>query len=71
MISKSSSKSSSASLLNATQVSPEPGSSLAESPSCPHSPGAPEGDGPREGGSDEEPLAAGLQSQQSGGVQGV
>lgn len=64
-------KSSSASRPNPTWVSPEPGSSLAGPPSCPHGPGALEGAGPWEGGSDEDPPGAGLQSQQSGGVQGV
>lgn len=44
---------------------------LAGSPSCPHGPGALEGAGPWEGGSDEDPPGAGLQSQQGGGVQGV
>lgn len=39
---------------NPTWVSPEPGSSLVGSPSCPHGPGALEGAGPWEGGSDED-----------------
>ena len=53
--SKSSSKSSGDSPPNPTCFSPEPGSSLAGSPSSPHGPGALEGAGPWAGGSDEDP----------------
>lgn len=53
--SKSSSKSSGNSPPNPTWVSPEPGSSLAGSPSSPHGPRALEGAGPWAGGSDEDP----------------
>ena len=53
--SKRSSKSSNASPPNPTWVSPEPGSSLAGSPSYPHGPGVLKGAGPWEGGSDEDP----------------
>lgn len=59
---------SSASLLNPTEVPPEP---ARQHPLVPSQPWSSQDAGPRGGGSDEEPLAAGLQSQQSRGVQGV
>ena len=49
------SKSSGDSPPNPTCFSPEPGSSLAGSPSSPHGPRALEGAGPWAGGSDEDP----------------
>lgn len=65
MMSKSSSKSSSASLLNATQVSPEPGCSLANPPRA-HGPGALEGASPWEGGRAEEPRPLGYRASRVG-----